>query len=510
MTDTTLRPICFGPGEVGPEKFKRYEHALYIAAQLSRIVYCDTGIAWHVMKHLGRSNDIVNKLITAYDSKFLRERRQPITSQVGEEGRPAESYSLVVSNGGQKYGTYISTPDDLTVLFINGSKIAANPNSIFLPTDVFISFKGSSTLANLKHDLLSQFTPSDLAAMIAPIGIQAEPGNMVTGAFVKPILAAWSALMKALAEHSQATRLFITGHSLGGAYASIFAFILCLGRDIIPGLQNKSIHVITFGAPTILGDKARNTFNALLDAGVITFDRVVNQKIAARSAATQVVVGGIVGPNDVIPNIPAGFSHPGFRPLATEFQPESKGRPYSIENVRKFYGVPSKTRYREPTTWPFPDNINLGDRANSGTLAEIVKSLTGITPPVEGAESAGDLSALETLNASPIEKQGQKQKGGFLGIGSEKAKYDAATLTHIPNFLSIQGSAYAYGFAHGEYLGMFFLGGFRMAGMKNPSKSSIAYFSLNDDGVLIKYLSATNRGGRRTLRKKKRKSRSRR
>jgi hypothetical protein len=248
-----------------------------------------------------------------------------------------------------------------------------------------------------------------------------------------------------------------------------------------------------------------------LDAGVITFDRVVNQKIAARSAATQVVVGGIVGPNDVIPNIPAGFSHPGFRPLATEFQPESKGRPYSIENVRKFYGVPSKTRYREPTTWPFPDNINLGDRANSGTLAEIVKSLTGIAPPADSAEGAGDLSGLGTLNASPIEKQGQEQeqKGGFLGIGSEKAKYDAATLTHIPNFLSIQGSVYAYGFAHGEYLGMFFLGGFRMAGMKNPSKSSIAYFSLNNNGVLIKYL--TNiKGGRRTLRKKKRKSRSRR
>ena len=57
--DSTLRPICFGidknvskesASAVGPEKFKKYEHALYMGAQLSRLVYCDTGIMWNVIE----------------------------------------------------------------------------------------------------------------------------------------------------------------------------------------------------------------------------------------------------------------------------------------------------------------------------------------------------------------------------------------------------------------------------------------------------------------------------
>ncbi len=55
---------------------------------------------------------------------------------------------------------------------------------------------------------------------------------------------------------------------------------------------------------------------------------------AARSAATQLLVGGIAGPNDVIPTIPAGFSHPGFRPLAGG---NSRAVPYElyVKNIDK-------------------------------------------------------------------------------------------------------------------------------------------------------------------------------
>jgi len=431
------------------------------------------------MEHLGISNDIVNKIITAYDAKYIREKRIPITSQKGDgENRPMESYSLVPSQeSSPKYATYISTPGDLTVLFVNASKLAPNPNSIFKPNDVFISFKGSSTLKNFKHDILSQITPKDLGQMIASIGIQSEPGNIVTGAFVKPILKAWMPLMKALAEHADKpnTRLFLTGHSLGGAYTTLFAFILAEGKAILPQLKNiQSIHLITFGAPCIFSDKARNTFNAHLDSGFLTIDRVVSQKIPARSAATQLLVGGIAGPNDIIPTIPMGFSHPGFRPLALEYYPEKNGRPYSIDNVRRFYGVPTNTRYRDPTTWPFLEAMNLGDRANAAQLNAIVKQLTGETPPPEVP--------------MPVEPPSNSKVGAGLFKKTQKNIYSEQTKTHIPNFLSVQGSAYAYGFAHAEYLGMFFLGGFRLYGMKNPAAKSIAYFSIYNDGVKITYV----------------------
>ena len=97
-----------------------------------------------------------------------------------------------------------------------------------------------------------------------------------------------------------------------------------------------------------------------------------------------------------------------------------------------------------------------------------------ITAPT-GAPAAGDPKELE-------------QDGGG---GAEKQIYEAATLKRIPNFVSVEGSAYAYAFAHAEYLGMFFFGGFRLPGMKNPAKDKMAYFEFYNDGVKINYLANT-------------------
>lgn len=500
--DSTLRPICFGidknvskesASAVGPEKFKKYEHALYMGAQLSRLVYCDTGIMWNVIeKSFGMSNDVVNKVITAYDKQFANTRKTPITSQSGDgAGRPMESYSLKVATPDDtKYGTYLSTPGDMTCLFLNASKLKANPNSIFTNNDVFITFKGSSTFKNFQHDLMSQFTPKDLGSLLAPIGIKVEgTGNNVTGAFVSPIVEAWSSINQALEQHVQEdSRLFLCGHSLGGAYCTLFGFILAEGKasGTLPVMSRvKSIHILSYGAPTLLSDKARNTFNRHLDSGIVTVDRVVSQKVPARSAATQALVGGLAGPNDVIPNVPVGFAHPGFRPLATAVGPEAGGRPYSIDNIRKFYGVNSNTRYREPSTWPFQEGVELGDRANASKLQAIVKGLTGVEAPVEEAPAPSPAElAVVPAGASSTGSEGSMEGGALF---PEKAFYEKETQTHIPNFVSVQGSAYMYGFAHAEYLGMFFMGGFRLPGMKNPAGNSIAFFELCPSGVRISY-----------------------
>lgn len=479
MLDTTLRPICFGIDKnvntelaktVGTAKFKKYEHALYICAQLSRIVYCDTGIIWHVIRDsFGNNNDEVNSTITKYDKQFASTRRTTITSQPGEPGntgRPAESYSLVPSDGTNPYGIYVSSPSDCTVLFVKASVLKANPNSAFLPSDVFVSFKGSSTMKNFKHDLMSQFSAGELRSVVGAV-MKNDVGN-VPLAFVKPIMKVWTALLKGLETlTTDGCRLFLTGHSLGGAFTSLFGFILAEAKiaNTLPVLSKvKSIHIVSFGAPTILSDQARNEFNKHLDTGLLTFDRVVSQAVAARSSATQIVVGGILGPNDVIPNIPVGFAHPGFRPLSTEFRPEANGRPYQMMNVRSYYGAASKTNGREPSTWPFPEFTEPAPQ-----------------PPLDTSELAS------------IQVKEVQEGGSITDFGKFKAEYAAQTKTHLPNFVSVLGSKYAVGFAHAEYLGMFFLGGFRLAGMKNPASTSLAYFLLNDKGVKITYLPTQDR-----------------
>jgi hypothetical protein len=456
MLDTTLRPIVFGLDKnvtpeaakaVGPEKFKKYEHALNICAQLSRIVYCDSGIGWHVLKEtLGQSTDMVNNAITKYDKQFRSQRFAKITSQPGEPGtdRPAESYSLQPGDGTNPWGIYIGSPKDCTILLTKSSILKANPNSIFTPSDIFVSFKGSSTMKNFKHDLYSQFTSGELRS-IASQYMMNDVGN-IPKAFAKPFLKIFSQLIKAIETLSAGAtdvRLFLTGHSLGGTQTTLFGFILAEAKlaNTIPLLSKvKSIHIVSFGAATCLSDKARNSFNKHLDSGLITIDRVAE-------------------PGDPIQMLPAGFSHPGFRPLKTELfsKPEANGRPYQLKNIRTFYGAPSTTNRRDLTTWPFGE-------------------MTQPTP--QEVPDVGIQAATE---------------GGGIFESQNKGIYAAATKTHIPNLVNVSGSLWAKHFPHAEYMGMFYFGGLRLPGLKNPATKSLAYFLLNDTGVKITYLPTEER-----------------
>jgi hypothetical protein len=396
LLDTTLRSVVFGktsvevvpgPGgqvlkeRVSPDQFKTYEHVLKVMAQLSRIVYCDSAVAEEVLKSPvfgGFDNKLVNDLITSTDKKWSPMRRKP----VGTSGRPMQSYvGPASSKSGPGMARYVSTPDDVTFLALSGQALSAKL-SFFQPGDLILTFKGSSTVDNFKHDLYSQFTRAEIS-----------PNNFVPGSFLKHIKENWSVVKAAIADFNP-TRLFISGHSLGGAYATLCAYLLLLEGYGAP------IHLVTFGSPTIVADAARNEFNAFLDSGKITLDRV-----------TSAYLGKIA---DVIPAVPAGFSHPGFQPLRTEFYPESKtGRAYNFDTIRKVY------------------------------------------------------------------------QGGAVWSGPEKKKYEALTMTHMPNKVGVTSSV---PFAHAGYLDMTFLGAMRLPGMKNPGFPGNTFVAdIYDDGMKFAY-----------------------
>jgi hypothetical protein len=556
--DSTLRPLCFGIDKnvtadiakrVGPEGFKRYEHALYIMAQFSRLIYCDTGIMRLSMEvGLGRSSDILNSIITAYDHKYLKEKRAPLTSQNtgiriesklrGATVLPHESYALGPAGSGTKYATYVASPDNVNCLVANANVgknrllPGYNKYSAFLPSDVIVAFKGSSTLIDFQHDYLSQISGADLGKLIANTGIQVQgKDNIVTGAFIKPLMGAWSTIIKALEDHLQDdARVFITGQSLGGAYCSLFGFILAeaLASKTGPAVLQKikSLHIVSFGSPTLLFAGARNTFNRHLDTGILTLDRVVSQWKPMRSTAIQgasiglsmgLAPGTLFGPQDGIPTIPFGFVHPGFRPLTLNWKPEANGRPYSIDWVRKFYGVPTKTRYRDPLTWPFSDEVTVVDGVsyksettydtrNHQIVKKIVEFLTKTdVPQTEEVQLPGPKEQLVVKNTT-----GEKEpmEGGFWNR-TQKTKYSADTQTHIPNFLSVEGNKRAHIFAHAEYLGMFFAGVFRLANMLNPVPSTSGkceFFEMYPNGIKIQYLDVPKLGGK-TRRRKQQSSR---
>ncbi len=371
LKDTTLRSILFNKKEVSVVKnaegqmvlaeqvdsqlFDSYIHVLKIMAQLSRLVYSDSSIIREVMlsPDFGTANNkSVNDRITEFDNKYSGDRRTASSSLKSKNGRPMVSYIKPESTQtGVGIATYISSPSDLTCLLTKGTQLSQK-NSTFTDSDLVIVFKGSSTIKNFKHDLYSQFTATDLSKLLPP-GTTASSGEIgnVPSSFINPLLKSWTVLSENITKHNP-TRLFITGHSLGGAYASLFAFMLCEIRSSFPSV--KSIHLVSFGCPTILADKARNTFNKHLDSGFITLDRVVSSGVMSKIA-------------DIIPTIPVGFSHPGFQPLRTELQPEKNtGRAYNIETIRKVFqkggvlGIGNeKAQYEMETKIHMPNKITI-------------------------------------------------------------------------------------------------------------------------------------------------------
>lgn len=531
VKDTTFRSVLTGlklidkqkGGQVGPETLKKYEYVLYVFAQISRIVYCDSGIGRLVIeKAWGLHPDVVNKVISTYDKHYKSQKTTLLTSQTLDEttNKPMESYALgpAPNMDEQKpYGVYISSPEDCTCLILKATPLIGKQNSIFTENDYIVCFKGSSTMANMKHDLLSQFTAADFEGLLKPYGgTNPEVGNKVPSSFVNTLLHVWSALRKGLdafvGQHPSKVRLFCTGHSLGGAFATYFAYICAENRtnpnENFAFLKNvENIHLVTYGAPTLVSDKARNSFNVHLDSGFLTYDRVVDQLKATLTPTPGPYI-------DVIPLIPAGFSHPGYRPLLTEIKPEEKGRPYSIDRIRSYYGSPSTTRYRDAATWPFEQ----GTEPDKEDVRKVAKEITSLEPPSVEEEEKEDSSIMKQLQglfgiggtkektvATDTTAPALAQSGGVLGIGKEKGLYEKATKTHMPNFVSIRGTSKLLGaFAHAEYLGMFFYGGFRKLGMKNPGKTATAYFPLTKAGVKIEYVPFEKKGGGRFTRRQRR------
>jgi len=424
LKDTTFRSVLFQKPEVeivanqdgkmvlkdqiDPSLFDSYEHYLKFMAQLSRLVYCDSGVIREVLlspEFGGSDNKLVNSKITEIDRKYLTMKIQPSSFSNSKNGRPMVSYATPESSKtGDGILTYVSSPSDLTFVLMKGDFVSSKI-PIFKSSDLIISFKGSSTIKNFKHDIYSQFTPTDLSTLLPSPSSSGQIGN-VPSSFVNPILKSWNILIQQLKKYNP-VRIFITGHSLGGAYATIFSFILCELKSMFPSVQ--SLHVVTFGSPTLVADKARNTFNKHLDSGFVTLDRVVSVGLSSKLI-------------DLIPTIPAGFSHPGFQPLHTELYPEKRtGRAYSIENIRKVF-----------------------------------------------------------------------QKGGLLGFGSEKNKYEIDTKIHMPNKVSIPTYTLAgNSFAHAEYFDMTWINAFRIVGMKNPGFNGNTFVAeIFDDGITFKYVTA--------------------
>jgi hypothetical protein len=365
--DYSLMRVC-------GKDIKKFEYMLFIAAESSRLVYCDVGILRESLKAYGLSPDILNKVITHYDWKFLSKKRN-IASRVSGNFKAPESYELQECKDGIEHGgkqpliRYISSPTDTTCMVVSPSALKQNPNSILQSTDCILTFKGSSSIRNWEKNLRS-VAPGDFSAAISSLVSGCPTGINVAISYVVPIIEIWNDILGAMEKVCPGnTRIFVFGHSKGGAEAELAGCMLSLK------FPEKEIHVVSLGAPKVLYPSSKEAFDQFFfinKQGKFTLTRVES-------------VGVVHGDN--VTDMPPTLVHPGWGTKTD-----------TLDSLRAQYGInPDGLNKRNPASWPFMESIDLGDIKNIFKLSAEVEKIIGEKP---GGEKTGGANYLRVKGSN--------------------------------------------------------------------------------------------------------------
>jgi hypothetical protein len=340
-----------------PELVGRYEAALTQASYMSRLAYEKNSIKLGGIQLLNTNPIIFNtglSLIKTNIKNIKKAGNAPVVSPMKFIGPGSVIYKrLGYGQGSMEAPCHFQLLD-----YTNYECGCPYPGERVL----YITFRGTASLKSALTDLkvgagrldkllkLAELGGVSASAVFAEAGVdfnekgfQAHAGFVSNVALIMPEICAElkSYLTNSFETDAPIHRILITGHSLGGAKASLLALVLAgFKRANIPLLQPTSIHCISFGAPKVFLDYSRNVFNDLLIDGYLTLDRVANRADNTLSFITSSALGIFGQSIDAIPQYPPGpYVHPGFMVLKTETRTQTtSGRSRNITDIREMFG----------------------------------------------------------------------------------------------------------------------------------------------------------------------------
>jgi hypothetical protein len=437
-----------------------WELQLQQCAFLSRLAYCPSAILLEGVKQgMECHADDMNNLITELESKYYLDENDNnnfgnLFIKTIDNSAPTPTQNAMCGEFFPKSGC------TLLQYYNESSKINSEPT-------LYVCFKGSSSMKDFGNDLNA--SPFFLS-LIPGLSYKDKEGNTISkkgqchyGFYnhmrdeLVEILQKIGGYIGTLGSIKKGStgRIVVTGHSLGGAMATICAFILANLKEQGQIAKDLPLHCITFGAPKVFDDIGRNEFNAFLNDGSLTLDRI-----------------WVTG--DVIPNIPPTLSHPGYKVLRLRNDGQLTGRMPDIGKIRAIFCA-------DPLPLSYNNAILHWDYTNPYTLP---RGSIAVDPAQVAAAAAADKGGIDGLPTGPSTNNSNNsnsngpQKGGGAfnafkqglagakqGIAEVKARKEASmlykqnTLNKYPN--GIQYVCTSFG-CHGGYMNIGFMNALRV------------------------------------------------
>jgi hypothetical protein len=427
------------------EQLLRYEAFLGQCAFLSRLAYSPTDI-------------------------FLQAMQKGMEYTQTSKNNVLEMTEYLSYGKKNKYSEWFYTPDDVHKEAVHGKDVAQkagkffpvsgctiiqwkNPNSkINNKSTLFVVCKGSSALSDFGTDFQAVSTTTS-----SLYGLNNVPGSTHRG-FISHISVEINLIIETIKNLSKDfQQIVFTGHSLGGASATLIAFVCGMMKRDGRLPLTASLHLITFGAPMVFTEATRNVFNELLLDGTLTFDRVV---------AT----------GDNITNMPGiGYSHPGFRILKAEAAMQKMKLGFG----KSIFDKTGRSGYiRHIRRLAVGDNPDLKDELNDN---KIIKEnlpgfdiydktdVRGLQLPKEAQEAVAklDAAAEKAAPVAPSEEGGTTEGGG-----PSTDIYKTIAKNVYPNTVNYNcankaGLLTGLG-CHVSYMGIGFMGALRLPVIPQP------------------------------------------